>query len=96
MPRPKAIYLVAIDGGSDWAAIGSTIKAKDLWISFLNCIAHISSLAINGIGKLDLMKSLVDQGIDVQTWSSANSKVGTILMNFCRKYMGRHECSCGY
>ena len=44
---------------------------------------------MNDIEKLDLVKSLVENVIDVQNWFSANGKVSAILANRYRKIYGQ-------
>lgn len=79
------VYWLVVGGGLDQTAIEAAVKAKFSWISFLHCVAHIGRLVMNDIGKVPLVTTLVEQVIDIQTWSNVNGEVSALLVRCCRK-----------
>ena len=56
MPRrigATSVYLVVIDGGADWVAAETMVRAKFPWIYFIHCTAHEGSLILKDICLID-------------------------------------------
>ena len=49
----EKVFLVVIDGGSDWSATETMIQEFFPWISFLHCVSHECSLIIKDCFKED-------------------------------------------
>ena len=46
MVGPEKVFVVVIDGGTDWTATEAMIQEFYTWISFAHCVSHEVSLII--------------------------------------------------
>ena len=71
------VFLVVIDGGSDWTATETMIQEFFPWISFLHCVSHEVSLIIKDCFKEDggipELTALNDWITSAQHWFSSHS-----------------------
>ena len=73
----KRVFLVVIDGGSDWSATAEMIQSFFPWISFMHCESHEISLIIkdcfdkdSGIEELVELDEFIT---DAQHWFSSHA-----------------------
>ena len=73
----KTIFLIVIDGGSDWSATEDMIQSFYPWISFMHCTSHEVSLIVkdcfddeSGIAELVELNNKVT---DAQHWFSTHA-----------------------
>lgn len=74
---PKRVFLVVIDGGSDWAATEEMVQGFFPWISFMHCVSHEVSLIIKDcfkeVGGVDELRELDEWITDAQHWFSSHA-----------------------
>ena len=73
---PEKVFLVVIDGGSDWSSTESMIQEFFPWISFLHCVSHEVGLIVKDCFKDDGIEQLqeLDEWItDAQHWFSTHA-----------------------
>ena len=74
---PETVYLIVIDGGSDWTATEEMITEPYPWISFMHCTSHEVSLIVKDCFKEDggipeLVE--IDEWVtDAQHWFSSHA-----------------------
>ena len=73
----KTMFLIVIDGGSDWSATEDMIQSFYPWISFMYCTSHEVSLIVkdcfddeSGIAELVELNNKVT---DAQHWFSTHA-----------------------
>ena len=73
---PENVYVVVIDGGTDWTATETMIQEFYPWISFMHCVSHEVSLIIKDCfkeGGIDELHELDEWITDAQHWFSTHA-----------------------
>ena len=78
----KTVYLVVIDGGSDWVAATDMVKQKYSWVQFLHCVTHEASLIVKDICKIDEVSHLLTWVTDAQNWCVLNAPSRSPIKKF--------------
>lgn len=79
MVGPENVFLVIIDGGTDWTATKAMIQQFFPWISFLHCVSHEVSLIVKDCfkdpdeGGIEELYELDKWISDAQHWFSSHA-----------------------
>ena len=83
------VFLVVIDGGSDWTSTEEMIQSYFPWISFMHCLSHEVSLVIKDCFKgIKELQELDEFLTDAQWWFSSHT-----CKSFLKNQSRADECT---